>query len=244
MDYLYKKFAKYYDLCYSEKNYDKETKFLQFLIKKNKIKGKKILEVGCGTGGHALFLKKKGFEIIGVDLNQEMLDVAKTKTNKIKFYQGDMRTFKLKEKFDIILCLFSTIHYNQNYEELEKTINNFKEHLNENGLLIFDMGFNEERWEGSHLHVGNWSNKEADLVRFSKSRREGNFGLLDMAYILYKDNKFHFGSEQHKLRIFKTLNVKSLVEKLGFKVNLYESYKNKQWTTKSKKYVVFACLKN
>jgi ubiquinone/menaquinone biosynthesis C-methylase UbiE len=243
MEYLYKKFAKYYDLCYSEKDYTKETNFLQNLIKKYKIKCKKILEVGCGTGGHAIHLKKKGFDIIGVDLNKEMLEVAKKKSKSIKFLQGDMRNFDLNKEFDIVLCLFSTIHYNQNLKELEKTLKNFYGHLKKGGLLIFDMGFNEERWEGSHVHVGNWSNKEVDLVRFSKSRRQGDFGILNMAYILFKNKKFYFGEEEHKLRIFKTHEVKKLSEKIGFKTDLYESYTQKSWRKNSKKYVVFACVK-
>lgn len=91
MEYLYKKFAKYYDLCYSEKDYSKETGFLKFLIKKYKISGKKILEVGCGTGGHAIHLCREGFDVVGIDLNKEMLDVAKKKTKSIGFLQGDMR---------------------------------------------------------------------------------------------------------------------------------------------------------
>lgn len=98
MEYLYKKFAEYYDLCYSGKDYAKETNFLQNLIKKYKINGKKILDVGCGTGNHALLLKKKGFDVTGIDLNKEMLKVAKKKSKSIKFLQGDMRNFDLKKR--------------------------------------------------------------------------------------------------------------------------------------------------
>lgn len=243
MEFLYKKFAKYYDLIYSVKDYTKETKFLISLIRKYRLKGKKVLEVGCGTGGHAIFLKKKGFDIVGVDLNKEMLTVARKKSKSIKFYQGDMRKFNLKNKFDIVLCLFSTMHYNQNYQELEKTLKNFHQHMKNNSLLIFDMGFNEERWRRGHKHTVTNSTKDIDVTRFSISRRVGNKGILDMAYILYKSNKFYFGKEKHTLGIFETLKVKKLVQKIGFKVDLFEGYSSKKWTKKSKKYVVFACVK-
>lgn len=243
MDYLYKKFADYYDLIYSFKDYTKETKFLLQLVKKYKIKNKKILEIGCGTGEHAVYLKKKGFDIVGVDLNREMLKVARRKSKSIKFLQGDMRTFNLKKRFDVVICLFSTIHYNQSYKELEKTLKNFHSHLDEGSLLIFDMGFNEERWEGGHAFTSTQSAKGVDITRFSKSRRKGNFWILDMAYILFKNNKFHFGKEEHNLRIFETLKVKKLAEKVGFKVDLFEDFTLKKWTKRSKKYVVFSCLK-
>lgn len=64
------------------------------------------------------------------------------------------------------------MHYNQNPKELEQTLKNFYRHLKKGGLLIFDMGFNEERWKEGFVNVGNWSNKKVDLVRFSRSRRQ------------------------------------------------------------------------
>ncbi|MBS3118743.1 class I SAM-dependent methyltransferase [Candidatus Woesearchaeota archaeon] len=243
MDYLYKRFAEYYDLCYSKKDYNKETNFLKSLIKKYKITGKHLLEFGCGTGGHAIHLRKDDFKIVGVDLNKEMLKIARKKSKSIHFLQGDMRTCDLKKRFDIVICLFSTIHYNQNCRELEKTLRNFYKHLKPRGLLIFDMGFNEERWSGGHIFVDNWSNREVDLVRFSKSRRNEDYGILDMACIIFKNNKFQFEEEHHKLRIFKTPEVKKLVEKIGFNVDLYAGYTKKVWQKNSKKYVVFAGVK-
>ncbi len=243
MEYLFKRFAKYYDLIYQIKDYKKETDFLLRLIKKNGIKGKEILEVGCGTGNHAVILQKKGFRITGVDLNKEMLAVARKKTKKIRLDQGDMRNFRLKKKFDIVLCLFSTICYNLSYRQMEKTIRNFHRHLKKGGLMIFDMGFNRERFnQKSHAYVNSQSNKEVDIVRFSKSIRKGNYAFLDMAYILFKNKKFHFGSEVHKLGIFDTLKIKRIAEKIGFDVKLYE-YSGKPWTKKSKQYVVFAGVK-
>ena len=59
MKCLYKKYAKYYDLIYSKKDYVNETKFILSMIRQNKVKGKNILEVGCGTGGHAIFLFRR-----------------------------------------------------------------------------------------------------------------------------------------------------------------------------------------
>ena len=244
MDYLYKKFAKYYDLCYSGKDYVKETKFLEALIKKHKIKGKKILEVGSGTGNHAVHLEKKGFDIIGVDLNKEMLAVARKKSKKIKFFQGDMHSFNIKGEFDIILCLFSTMHYNTNISDLKKTLKNFYKHLKKGGLLVFDMGFNQERYSAKHpSHTGSWSRGDVELVRFMKSRRVKNHALIHGAYILFKDNKFYFGAETHTLGIFKTLDVKNLAERVGFNVKVYSDYKLVPWRGSSKKYVVFSCVK-
>jgi SAM-dependent methyltransferase len=243
MKCAYKKFAKYYDLIYSKKDYALETKFLFNEIKRNKITGKSVLEVGCGTGGHAVYLKNKKFEITGIDLNKEMLAVARKKSKSIKFLQGDMRNFNLKKKFDIVLCLFSTMHYNQNYSELKKTLKNYYNHLEKSDLLIFDMGFNRERIKNSKSVVNHEFNETVDLVRFSKSRLFGNYCYLDMAYMIFKNNKFTYADEVHKMRIFETLKVKKILEQIGFKVDLFEYYTSKKWTKISKKYVVFSCVK-
>ena len=76
---LYKKLAKYYDLVYSWKDYKKEANKIRKLIKKyKKSEGKGLLDVACGTGGHLKFLKSN-FSCTGIDINDEMLKIAKKK---------------------------------------------------------------------------------------------------------------------------------------------------------------------
>lgn len=69
----YKEFVKYYDKFYSKKDYKKEVLFLKNFIDKED----KIIDIGCGTGMHASLLKN--YNIDGLDLNKEMLELAKTK---------------------------------------------------------------------------------------------------------------------------------------------------------------------
>jgi ubiquinone/menaquinone biosynthesis C-methylase UbiE len=74
---------------------------------------KKIVDVGCGTGGHALRLAKLGYEVTGIDISPTMLEIArqKNKDGKIKFIRGDMRKLDIlekEEKFDAAICLGQT----------------------------------------------------------------------------------------------------------------------------------------
>ena len=71
---LYKDFAKYYDLVYSNKNYQKEANFIDEILKKH-TNGESILDIACGTGNHAKLLVKKGYKIMGIDKNKEVLSV-------------------------------------------------------------------------------------------------------------------------------------------------------------------------
>ena len=103
---MYKKLAKYYDLIYSFKDYKAEVKRIKEIIEKyKKSSGNKLLDVGCGTGKHLEYLKDD-FSCTGCDINNEMLEIAKTDVNGVIFTQADMINLDLKNKFDIILCLF------------------------------------------------------------------------------------------------------------------------------------------
>jgi SAM-dependent methyltransferase len=248
VEQLYGKLAQYYDLIYGKKDYAKETRFLESLIKQNRVSGKDILEVGCGTGNHTVYLNKK-YDVLGMDFSNDMLAVARKKLPDVRFIHGDMRKFNLHRKFDVVLCLFSVMHYNYSYNDLEKTLKNFYNHVNDDGLVIFDMGFNKERFQANRpVDIINADNRDGGndthITRVAKMSKEGDFGVLRMGYVLVRGNKFDFGLDEHKLRIFDSLKVKDLCEKIGFDVKIYSGYKHRSWNAKSKKYVIFACRKN
>jgi len=95
------------------------------------------LDVACGTGNHIQFLKKY-YKITGIDLNKDMLKIAKKKFPKLKFQQANMISFDLKNKFDFVTCLFSSIGYVKSYTNLKKTIASFSKHLKSGGVLIIE----------------------------------------------------------------------------------------------------------
>src|SRR3989344_4302934 len=131
----------FYDKIYTKKNYSKEVKFIDAVIKRNGVKGKDVLDVACGTGTHAKLLSRMGYVVTGIDKNKEMLKIARKKTGSSKFFVGDMRTFNLGRKFDVILCMFTAINYNLTAADLIKTLRNFKRHLKKGGVVIFDAPF-------------------------------------------------------------------------------------------------------
>ena len=117
---MYKELAKYYDLIYSWKDYEKETAKINKLIKKQKNSdGNKLLDVACGTGKHLEYLKKK-FSCTGIDLNEEMIAIAKSNISDISFDQADMINFNLNEfinalHLDILLRLVTGLEINNSY---------------------------------------------------------------------------------------------------------------------------------
>lgn len=102
-----------------------------------------ILDLGCGTGNISSLLYKDGYDVIGVDISEDMLTVAKNKAvegnEDILYLNQDMCEFELYGTVDCILCLFDSINY---VEDIEKINNVFKlahNYLNPGGLFIFDV---------------------------------------------------------------------------------------------------------
>src|SRR3990167_10492121 len=112
---IFKDLAKYYDLIYSWKNYKDESDKIKSLIKKHiKSSSNELLEIACGTGKHIQYLKND-FSVLATDMNKDMLTVAKKNFPSVKFKQLNMIDFNLNKKFDVVICLFSSIAYVKNY---------------------------------------------------------------------------------------------------------------------------------
>lgn len=131
--------ALYYDSIYAHKDYRKEVSFIAAMTKKYGIKGKRLLDVGCGTGNHASLLVKRGYDVVGIDQSSDVLSIATKKVPGASFKRAKMGTLNQRRRFDVILCLFSVINYNTNRRELFRTFRNFREHLQGNGIVICDF---------------------------------------------------------------------------------------------------------
>lgn len=138
-------FQKYYfnnPEIWEKLRFDSHTSQVEFLsgaIKKFNPKANKILDVGCGTGLHAIALQKLHYQVKGLDKNSKMIEYAKSKGSSVNFEIGDMQYIDSKEKFDVVLCLCSTFTYNISNEDICKTLSNFSNVLNDNGIVIIEV---------------------------------------------------------------------------------------------------------
>ncbi|MEM6429427.1 MAG: class I SAM-dependent methyltransferase, partial [Deinococcota bacterium] len=91
--------AQLYDLIYSNKDYQSEAKIIDELIKRYQPSAQSLLDVACGTGNHLQYLKQD-YQCKGVDLDPDILAEAKRKHPDVPFYEGDMQTLYMGERFD------------------------------------------------------------------------------------------------------------------------------------------------
>lgn len=98
-----------------------------------------ILDVCCGTGNVAGLLQERGYDMTGLDGSMLMLDYAKENAPSVDFIHADARNFKLKKTFQAVTCLFDSINHLLNEEDVLQVFKNVYEHLEENGIFVFDV---------------------------------------------------------------------------------------------------------
>lgn len=132
-----------YDTLYGDKRYDEEVAALRRVFATHHGTVSRILDLGCGTGGHALPLSALGFEVVGVDRSEPMLDVARAKDEhgRVRWLAGDIRDVDAGGRFDAVLMMFAVLGYQQSNEDALAALRTARRHLDTGGLVAFDVWF-------------------------------------------------------------------------------------------------------
>lgn len=134
---MYNRTAAFYDAMYYSKNYKVESDLLISYIRKHTPHAENLLEIACGTGKYLEYLKEY-FEVEGLDIDEELLKVAKTRNSNIIYHHQNMVNFSLPFSYDVVVCLFSSIAYVQTVENLYKAVEGMVKHLNPKGFIAVE----------------------------------------------------------------------------------------------------------
>lgn len=205
-----------------------EINFLKETLSEHKIKlGKKILDVGCGTGMHCNELFKIGYTTYGLDLNQNMISYAKKQYKESKFSVANMNDIakaKFNSKFDTILCLCTTFAYNIDIKEILKVLKGFHKNLNKNGILIIEV-FNpisfleKNKFENSFFLENKQGYNDIGLdveVKHTVNEVEQTIHETKMIYSL--EHRELLKQDETNYRLWFPKEIKYVLEENGFKV--------------------------
>lgn len=213
-----------YDNLYHDKDYEKECDFLENIFGKYKKKVMTILDLGCGTGGHAIILAQRGFEVTGVDRSKEMLVAAKKKSKaasvKGAYHHSSIQDLKLNEKFDAVISMFAVMSYQTENKVLASACKTAKAHLKKGGLFIFDA------WHGLGVMTDPPTERTKEvksgderIIRITKPHINALAHTVDTNFRVLtfrKDVLISETDETHTMRFFFPQEIKYFLESAGF----------------------------
>lgn len=139
----YTSFAAVYDTFMDNIAYEEWGKYLKNLLYEYGVREGLVLELGCGTGNMTEILAQSGYDMIGVDNAEEMLEIAIEKRMKsgldILYLQQDMREFELYGTVKAIVSVCDSVNYILEEEELEEVFRLVNNYLDPGGVFIFDF---------------------------------------------------------------------------------------------------------
>jgi SAM-dependent methyltransferase len=212
---MFTRSASLYDVIYSFKDYVAEAETLRKLIERFKRSdGTDLLDVGCGTGGHVPHLRAH-FTIEGLDLDPAMLEVARRLHAGVRFHQGDMTSFDLARRFDVVACLFSSIGYVRTVERLREAVRNMARHLRPGGVLVIEPWLTPESYQSGACHALFVDRPDLKIARVNVSGIERNVSVIDFHYLVGRPEGVEHFVERHELGLFGHEEYASAIEACG-----------------------------
>ena len=224
----YQGFAALYDALTFDVDYENIASFIQNRLQKNGITSGLVLDLACGTGTLTLALSTYGYEMLGADLSEEMLSVARQKegAENILFLNQPMDDFELYGTVDAIVCVLDSINYRTEPEALEKTFRLCANYLNPGGVLLFDVN-SEYKFEsvlGSQLYTYetedifySWENEYDEKTRLCD---------LYLTFFCLEDSGLYRRiDEVHTQRAYSDTELRDAIKKAGLTLmNTYDGY--------------------
>jgi SAM-dependent methyltransferase len=214
---MYTKSARFYDALYAFKDYHAAVAALREVIRARHPRARSLLDVACGTGKH-LELLRDGFEVAGLDLNPDMLAVARARCPGVPFHEASMTDFDLGRQFDVVTLLFSSIAYVRTVEEMRRTVATLRRHLAPGGLLVLEPFFSPERlWTGTI--TANFVNEpDLKIAWMYNTIREGRLAILDINYLVGTPESVEHFTERHELGLFTNAEYEDALRDAGLTV--------------------------
>lgn len=142
----YTNFASVYDMFMDNIPYEEWHRYLQGMLKKYGIDSGLVLDLGCGTGTMTQLLAESGYDMIGVDNSEDMLEIAREKQIRsgldILYLLQDMREFELYGTVRAVYSICDSLNYITDPEELRQVFALVNNYLDPGGIFLFD--FNTE----------------------------------------------------------------------------------------------------
>jgi SAM-dependent methyltransferase len=209
-----------YDLIYSGiKDYAEECARLAALLRRVHPSCRTILDVACGSGEHVRRLvQDHGFQVDGLDLDPRFVAVASRKNPRSRIFPGDMAGFYLGERYDAVVCLFSSIGYLRTLPRVSLALACFKRHLAAGGVIIVEPWFAPGQLDPGYVMRNSAEAEGLHVERVSHTEIDGRLSRLRFDYTLTDASGVRTAAEVHELGLFTPAEMLGAFEAMGLDV--------------------------
>lgn len=210
----------FYRELYAHRSGEEARAFILSLIEKlNMPAYSSVLDVCCGNGRHSAVFSEKSYNVVGIDISEKSLEEAKARNlSNAHFHYADARNFELHERFDCVLNLFTSFGYFETMEEHIEMLQRIYEHLNDNGVFVFDFfNANKVRTQGEEDRKVTKDGADFHILKEIKDNR-----IIKHIRIQKESARMDF---QESVALYSKEQLVEMFEVIGFKdINTYGDY--------------------
>ena len=220
MTQLYSTLAEIYHEMYQHIfDYAKEFNFFDSILKENTCHN--ILEIGCGSGMLARRFIDNGYDYLGLDLSNEMLDIARREIRSDQFIQCDMQNLSFENQFDAILITGRSLAYVIDNKGIMDTLTGIHKSLKGNGLFVFgffDANALFDNFNDFEQIIQHNNKKIRRISHLEKNLSTGWTYDWSAKYIIEQDNELTEYEDVTTLRAFTKDEVDLFMKLTGFNI--------------------------
>lgn len=239
----YGDFAEVYDLLTTNVPYDKIADYYTKILCKI-TDGKRLLDMGCGTGNLTIRLAERGFDVIGQDASSEMLSIAAEKSFDVQWICQDMTETELGEEVDAVISTLDSINHLESAEEIAACFERAAANLKSGGAFVFDVNTIFKHREILSDNTFVYDVDGAYCVWQNEFCARDNGVSIDLDIFFEEEDGLYIrGGESFREIALSADEMKEMLEKSGFEiVEIYEYLTFNQPSENSEK-LLFAAKK-
>jgi SAM-dependent methyltransferase len=226
-------YADSYDDLYADKDYSAECDLLEEIFRRAAAPVRSLLDLGCGTGRHSVELAARGYDVVGVDLSEGMLERARLraldqKVDRTTFVLGDIQTIDVGRRFDAVVSMFAVVGYQIGDAAVLSTLANVRRHLEPGGKFVFDVWYGPAVLAvGPSARVKVVATEDGEIERRASGTLEPGGHVCSVEYGLIRRRAGRAddtASETHRMRYFFEDELAGFLAEAGFRLESISAF--------------------
>lgn len=242
----YTSFAEVYDTFMDNVPYEEWADYLEERLKEYGVKDGLVLELGCGTGSMTELLAEKGYDMIGVDNSEDMLEIAMEKRiesgHDILYLLQNMQEFELYGTVKAVVSVCDSVNYITEKAELEEVFRLVNNYLDPRGIFIFDFNTEYKYREILGNQVIAEDREECSFIWENYYDHTSMINEYELTlFVQEEDDLYRKYQESHFQKAYTLRDIRSMIEASGLKfVTAYDAYTQKAPMHNSERITVIA----